>query len=174
MAKFNIANEKSARKMLADAVSSLGTVQRKLQALVVWGVEHAEKHGDHTFITECYNSLYAKNKRSGAQLFAYLEDLLNIDKAVVKADGESVVKLVRIEGEDGKKLAFVKDRELLAANWWEHKRAAVDTAYDVDALEKYLEAKIKSNKSTAGAIAYCEEFLTKIKADRVTSLQAAA
>jgi hypothetical protein len=174
MSRFKIENEKSARKMLADAVSSMGTVQRKLQALIIWGVAHAEKHGDHTFLTDLYRAAFAKNKRTAGQIQLYLFDLLNLEKQVVTEQGETVVKFVRVKDDDDKKLPLVKERELLSVNWWEHKKVSVAAEFDVAALEAYLAKKCKGNTTTAGAAAYMEALLAQIKADRVATLQVAA
>lgn len=168
MSKFKIENEKSARKMLADAVSSLGTVQRKLQALIVWGVDHAEKHGDHSFLSEVYRAAYAKNRKTGAQIETYICAALNLEKEVVTQDGETVARFARVVSEvDGKKLPLVNDRELLETPWFEYRKAANTAEFDIAALEKYLAGKVGSKKASAGVQAYAEKFLDIIKADRV-------
>lgn len=174
MSRFKIENEKGARKLLADAVSAMGTVQRKLQALIVWGVSHAETHGDHTFLTDLYSAAFAKNKRTAGQIQLYLFDALNLEKQVVTEQGETVVKFVRIKDDDDKKLPFIKDREVLSTNWWEHKKVSVAAEFDVAALEAYLVKKCKGNTTTAGAVAYMEALVAQIQADRVVELQAAA
>ena len=170
MSRFKIDGEKSARKMLADAIGSMGTVQRKLQALIEWGTAHAEKHGDHTFLCDLYKQAYAKNRRTGAQIQMYLFDLLNLEKQVVKENGEDVVKFARVQGEDGKKLPLVRDREVLTKNWWEYKKAADTSQFDVEALEKYLENKLKSAKASEGVRAYCERFLEEIRTERTNEI----
>lgn len=174
MSRFKIENEKGARKLLADAVSAMGTVQRKLQALIVWGVNHAETHGDHTFLTDLYRAAFAKNKKTAGQIQLYLFDMLNLEKQVVTEQGETVVKFVRIKDGDDKKLPLVANRELLEVNWWEHKKTSAATEFDVEALEAYLIKKCKGNTTTAGAVAYMESLIAQIKADRVVELSNAA